>query len=442
MRPSPDKSADSKNAIAAILSSILSPLKQFVKLQSASGLVLLATTIIALIWANSNYSAIYFDILKTTFGFKFGAFEVFKSLEHWINDGLMVIFFFVVGVEIKKEFCAGELSDRKRAALPIIAALGGMVVPAIIYAFFNINTATANGWGIPMATDIAFAVGVLTLLGNRVPFALTVFLLALAIVDDLGAVLVIAFFYTAQLSLTALVWALSVVLAIVLLNKGGVRSRIAYVLLGIAVWFAILKSGVHATIAGVILGFLTPIKPRIDKDHMRGIGFNLLRDGEEENIAELRDVAYEALSPADNWIRLLNPWVSFLIMPLFALANAGVRFEGFNFSSFLAAPVSLGIFFGLVLGKPIGIFLFSWLGCKLGWAERPTDTDWRQILGVAALGGIGFTMALFIGQLSLTDQSAGEYAKLAILLGSLCAAILGTVILICKSRSFHSKARQ
>lgn len=420
------------NAVATILRSIISPLRQFIHLQSASGVVLLAVTVLALIWANSPYYNLYSQLLHMPLGFQFGSFSMFKSLEHWVNDGLMVVFFFVVGLEIKKEFFIGELADRKRAMLPILGALGGMMVPAIIYTSFNHGLPTANGWGIPMATDIAFAVGVLTLLGKRVPFALTVFLLALAIVDDLGAVLVIAFFYTSHLSWGYLLMAAVVMAIIYMFNIGGVRPRLVYFVLGALLWYAILKSGVHATIAGVLLGFLTPIRPLINEDDLRSAGFSLLKEAKPEQIAELRTVAHESMSPADAWIHALHPWVSFGIMPLFALCNAGVRFENFQINEFIAAPVSLGIFLGLFIGKPLGIFGFSWLGCKLGLCNKSAEVKWVQLFGVGAIGGIGFTMALFVGHLSLTDPGSIDFAKLAIMLASLVSALLGSAILVIK----------
>lgn len=348
------------------------------------GILLLSSTVLAMLLANTNFSDGYFALLHTNF---FGL-----SVHHWINDALMTIFFFVVGMEIKRELVKGELSDRKRATLPLLAALGGMIVPALIYFTLNSTYPNVRGWGIPMATDIAFAVGALSFFGRRIPSALKIFLLALAIVDDLGAVLVIAFFYTSQISGPYLALASAGLLAIWFAQRLGIKRYEAYIFLGLVVWFAVLKSGVHATIAGVLIGLLTPLK------------------GKE--------------SPLDTLVHFLHPYVSYLIMPIFALANAGVNLRGVEFANVIESPIFNGVAFGLLFGKPLGIGLFSLVGVFLGWAALPRGTGWGQMFGVACLAGIGFTMALFISELALyPDQQL--YSKTAILLGSLASAIVG-----------------
>ena len=356
-------------------------LKEFFKLEAASGIVLFACAVVALVWANSPLAASYHTLWQVSF--------VGLSLHHWMNDGLMAIFFLVVGLEIKREITQGELSSIQKASLPIAAALGGMVVPALIYIFFNQGTTGAAGWGIPMATDIAFAIGVLTLLGKRVPIALKLFLTAFAIVDDMGAVLVIALFYTAQISWLFLALGFAVLGALLILNRMGVLKSSIYLILGILIWFAFLKSGIHATVAGVLLAFVIPTQTGIKLEHN------------------------------------LHPFVSFGIMPLFALANAGVSLSGGT----LFQPINLGIIAGLVIGKQVGITLFSWLAVRLGFAELPKGIRWVQIYATGWLGGIGFTMSLFIANLAFSEADLVDVAKLGILVASVLAGIAGAAIL-------------
>lgn len=378
--------------IKKALKRVVRPIEVFLQLEAASGIILLICTVVALAIANSPLLSVYHGVLH----FHFAGL----SIHEWINDGLMTIFFFVVGMEIKREMVKGELATAKKAALPLAAAFGGMVVPAIVYYTFNPIYPDIKGWGIPMATDIAFAVGVLTLFGKRVPFSLKIFLLALAIVDDLGAVLVIAFFYTKTISGMALGIAAILFFSVVLLQKAGIQSKLYYLLVGALAWLAILKSGVHATIAGVIIGFLTPVKP----------------------------FAEEQKAPLDELVTMLHPWVSYFIMPIFALSNAGVALVGADVGALMSTGIFKGVFGGLLFGKPIGIFVAAWLAVKLKIASLPSGVTWPQIFGLGILGGIGFTMALFIGGLALYPEQV-DTAKLGILMASLCASLAGLLVM-------------
>ena len=434
---------------------IIRPIERFLKLEASSGILLILAAAIAIVMANTGLHHLYHDILHFPVNLQVGALDLNGTLHHWVNDALMVIFFFVVGLEIKRELVLGELSTPKKAALPLFAALGGMVVPAGIYALLNMSGAEGtalNGWGIPMATDIAFAVGIITLLGKRVPFSLKIFLLALAIVDDLGAVFVIAAFYTSEINASALGVAAFGCVAMILFHYIGVRSVIAYVLLGVAIWLGFFKSGVHATIAGVVIGFLTPFQAmirgdelgekisKLSKNALEKINFNDskatkvdLEYKDRKTILSLRKIAYEGLSPMDRLIDQLHPWVSFFIMPVFAFFNAGVEISSEALSSFFTSPVSMGVVLGLIVGKPIGILLFSWLSTVLKMASLPTGVNWKQVLGLGFLGGIGFTMSLFVTGLAITDPFMADLAKMGILAASLVASVVGAVILILSS---------
>ncbi len=386
-----------KRIIRAVVDPILTSVGRFMALEFATGVILISAILIALVWANSPLSHFYFDFVGFPIGFYFGHFKIQESLHFWVNDGLMAIFFFMVGMEIKRQFLTGELSSKKRAALPLIAALGGMIVPAFIYYYLNPSGPAVSGWGIPMATDIAFAVGVLTLMSSRVPFGLKIFLLALAIVDDLGAVLVIAVFYTQNLSVPALLATSGVLGVVIFLTKAGIRNGYVFIFLGILAWLCLLYSGVHPTLSGVLLGFIIPSTSKT-KD---------------------RDL-----------IERLHPWVSFGIVPLFALVNAGVQIGSVSFSQIATSPISQGVFWGLVVGKPIGIFACSLLAVKLKIAELPRSVNWLQILAAGCIAGIGFTVALFISDLALGGQPELEiYSKMSILLASVAATILGGAIL-------------
>lgn len=432
---------------------ILSPVEKFMHLEASSGIMLIIATIIALVMANTGLHHLYHDILHFPINLDIGSIKLHGSIHHWVNDGLMVIFFFVVGLEIKREMVSGELSSPKKAALPMFAALGGMVVPALVYVFFNMSGAEGtalNGWGIPMATDIAFAVGVIALLGKRVPFSLKIFLLALAIVDDLGAVFVIAAFYTEQISAPALGIAGLGSLAILLFRFVQVRAVIPYIILGIVVWFGIFTSGVHATIAGVIIGFLTPSKPLFSGDEL-GKKINdlsqktlnklnyfkddtatttALEEKDRKNFFELRNMSFEAISPLDRIIDIMHPWVSFFIMPVFAFCNAGVVISPEAAGSFLSSPISLGVMLGLVVGKPVGILLFSFLSVVLKVASLPKGVTWMHVLGLGFLGGIGFTMSLFVTGLAIKDPLSADLAKMGILAASFIASFAGAGLLI------------
>lgn len=436
-----------------IVKKILSTIEKFLALEASSGIVLILFSGLAIVMANSGLHHFYHDLLHFPVNLTVGSLNLEGTLHHWVNDALMVVFFFVVGLEIKREMIMGELSTPRKAALPLFAALGGMVVPAAIYAFLNMSGAEGtalNGWGIPMATDIAFAVGIITLLGKRVPFSLKIFLLALAIVDDLGAVFVIAAFYTNEISAMALGVAALGCLSMVFLNFVGIRSVLAYVLLGVVVWLGFFESGVHATIAGVVIGFLTPSKARFYGDKLGKTMHELtttalekinyhsndtptkvqLEYVDRKTLFSLKRTVYDGLSPLDRLIDELHPWVSFFIMPVFAFFNAGVVVSTDALSSFFVSPVSMGIMFGLLLGKPIGIVLFSWLATVLKLGSLPTGVKWSNVLGLGFLGGIGFTMSLFVTNLAISTPIMADLAKMGILSASTMASIVGAVILI------------
>jgi NhaA family Na+:H+ antiporter len=382
------------------------PFKWFFKLEAASGLILLIAAILALFISNSYLSDLYFHSLEKYLFIGVNEFGLKLSVHHWINDALMAIFFFFVTLEIKREFLQGELSNIKQAMLPIIAAVGGMLVPALFYVFINWgNSETMNGWAIPSATDIAFSLGILSLLGSRVPISLKVFLTALAIIDDLGAILIIAFFYSGDLSIPYLSLILLSYILLLVLNKFSVKIFIPYLIIGLFMWFFTYKSGIHATIAGVLLASTIPHRIK-DKD------FSLLVKIEHA----------------------ISPYVAFMIMPLFAFANAGVNVEGLSLSSLLA-PVPLGILCGLFFGKQIGVLLFSYVSIKLKFAEAPNNSNWLSLYGVSILTGIGFTMSLFVGNLAFVENvQYMDGVKIGVLTGSLLSTIFGYVILLISSK--------
>ncbi len=434
------------------LKRILSPIEKFMQLSAAGGILLLFCATVAMVWANSPYAESYFNFFHTPIEIHIGNYILSHSLLHWINDGLMVIFFFVVGLEIKRELVLGELSNAKKATLPIFGAIGGMIVPALIYAFFNFGGPGQSGWGIPMATDIAFAVGILSILGKRTPFALKIFVLAIAIVDDLGAILIIAFFYTDTIVMSMLGIAALLILLILFMNKIHVRSTPLYILIGFFVWLCFLKSGVHATIAGVILGLITPVKALlpIDKilhhvdtltdmalDRLKIIYMKSGRDTKQMTydhkthkiLKDLRFITIESQSPVDRFIHIMHPWVTFFIMPVFALGNAGVKIESLDLFHFFSEPVFIGIALGLLIGKPLGVVLLSWLSIKLNLSNYPKGVTLTHILGAGFLTGIGFTMALFIGNLAIKESSLEVYFKTGILSGSFFAGLIGLLLL-------------
>jgi NhaA family Na+:H+ antiporter len=382
---------------------VMSAIRDFLHLESASGILLVAAAILAMVIENSPLVSLYETLLDTPVAIRIGEFEIAKPLLLWINDGLMAVFFFLIGLEVKREALRGELSDPSKVALPIIGAIGGMAAPAIIYSWVNWGDSIAmEGWAIPSATDIAFALGILSLLGDRVPNSLKVFLLTLAIVDDLGAIVIIAIFYTADLSVTSLVVASICIVILFLLNRRGVLSIAPYMIVGLILWASVLKSGVHATLAGVILGLFIP-----------------LQRSSEYNKSPLEKLEHD-----------LHPSVAFFILPIFAFANTGISLEGITLDS-LVEPVPLGIAAGLFLGNQIGVFGLSWLAVKVGIAKLPDDVKWIQLYGVAILCGIGFTMSLFISSLAFV-QTEGQhifYDRLGILVGSLLSATLGYLLL-------------
>ena len=389
-----------------MISYITSPFKWFFKLEAASGLLLLIAAIVALILSNSNFNDYYFDTLNTHILIGTKDFGLDLSILHWINDALMAIFFFIVTLEIKREFIQGELSKPKQALLPIIGAIGGMAIPALIYVIINFETGyTLRGWAIPTATDIAFSIGVLSLLGSRIPISLKVFLTALAIIDDLGAIIIIAFFYSGELQYIYLLLMLGAFGVLLIFNKFGIKKFAPYLLLGLFLWFFTHGSGIHSTISGVLLAVTIP-----HRDHTKD--YSLLLKLEHT----------------------LSPYVAFGVMPLFALANAGVVLNNISINT-LMAPVPLGILCGLFLGKQIGVFMFSFLSIKLKFAEMPSNSNWIKLYGVGVLTGIGFTMSLFIGNLAFTDYSSDlDGVKIGVLVGSFLSAIVGYFVLLIVSK--------
>jgi len=402
-------------------------------------------TVIALIWANTAWSHSYHDLWQTHLVVSLGNLLTLDySIHHWINDGLMVIFFFTVGLEIKREFLVGELSSAQKASLPIAGALGGMIAPALLYTVFNSGTEGANGWGIPMATDIAFVVGIMALLGPRVPITLKIFVLALAIADDIGAVMVIAVFYTAEISASALIIAAIFLALLVLLNRLGTKSLIPYAVLGLILWLAFLQSGIHATIAGVLLAFTIPASSRYDTNkfsekvrqlisHFDSTGDewkNVLNNSERQHdVLAIEESCEKVLTPLQRFEHGLHPWVSFFIIPVFALANAGVTLADMDILNALLSPVSLGIIIGLFIGKQIGIFAFSFLAVKLKLSSLPEGVNWKNLYGAGILAGIGFTMSLFIAGLAFNDPALLDLSKIGVLSGSLISGIIGFVFL-------------
>ncbi|HET8654330.1 MAG TPA: Na+/H+ antiporter NhaA [Longimicrobiaceae bacterium] len=413
-------------------------------MESFGGLVLLVAAVVALLWANSQWAGSYHHLWELPIRIGLAGWEFEMTLHHFINDGLMVVFFFLVGLELKREALMGELASPRAAILPIGAAVGGMLVPAALYAALNAGGEGGAGWGIPMATDIAFALGVLALIGSRVPVGVKLFLTALAIIDDLGAVLVIALFYTAELNVTALAAAGVILAGLVAMNRLGVRRPGAYAVVGVALWAAVFTSGIHPTIAGVLLALTIPAQTRIDPDAVLETGRGILdefggsgTEGERGPASEDRQSMLQMLkslcdagqSPLQRIEQGLHSWVAFGIIPLFALANAGVLL-GEGFAQALTHSVTLGVILGLALGKPIGIILFSWLAVRSRLAVLPPATSWRALVGVSFLGGIGFTMSLFIASLAFGEGSALlDAAKVGILAASLIAATAGWILL-------------
>lgn len=425
------------------IANVLRPMQEFIHQEQSSGIILLCVTIIALITANSPLAAAYDDFLHSYVGVTFGSIVLKLSVLHWINDGLMVIFFFLVGLEIKREILVGELSNRRHALLPIAAAFGGALVPALIYIMLNGGLPSSRGWGVPMATDIAFALGCLALLGSRVPFSLKIFLTAVAIVDDLIAVLVIAIFYSGSINITALLIGLVLIAVLFLANILGFHQTLIYTLVGIVVWLAFLASGLHATIAGVLVAMTVPARHRINaptflqRAHTLLHAFDppanpsqrmLVDERQQTVILALEDLCEQVQAPLQKMEHALHGWVALLIIPVFAFANAGVVFSIASLSG-ESFPLLLGIVIGLVLGKPIGILSTTWFMVRLGVADLPPGVSWGHMLGLGLLAGIGFTMALFIASLGLGDGALLNSAKTAILIASVIAGMLGMLLL-------------
>ncbi len=423
--------------------SVLTPLDDFIHRQTTSGILLMLCAVVAIYIANSQWSESYHHFLTIPFTVGIPEFQISKTLHHWINDGLMAIFFFVIGLELKREILVGELANIKLAMLPIIAAAGGMLAPVLIYLSINPEGHAINGWGVPMATDIAFALGALALLGKRIPKNLLTFLIALAIVDDLGAVLVIALFYTETINIFALIITAAVMVALVVINLGGIRRSSPYILLGVVLWIAMLQSGMHATLAGIILAFTIPMRPKYNANRFLSQINEMVMQikrayKQEENIVrndELRsrvralgDGVLLVQAPAQIIERKMHIPTAYFIIPVFSLANAGVPIDWASFGSVITHPVSIGITAGLVLGKLIGIAGFSWVAVKLGVTSLPNGLNFKHIIGAALMGGIGFTMSIFIAELGFAHHAEDLLmAKTGILIASVLAGVSGFI---------------
>lgn len=434
---------------------LLTPLEEFIHRQTTSGVLLMICAVIALVIANTPLQDQYEHLLHTEIGFSAGSFDFSMSILHWINEALMAMFFFIMGLELKRELVVGELSSPKQALLPIIAAIGGMVIPALFYVAVNVGTPGITGWGIPMATDIAFAIGALSLLGERIPKTLITFLIALAIVDDLGAVAVIAIFYTENINLVALTAAIGLTLLLVALNLWGIRRPLPYAAIGALLWAAMLGSGVHATIAGIVVAFVIPIHPKYKPQHfVDRVKESAIRM--QKTIVDSADIIhnnrFRALvtslgdgvrlvqAPAQRLEHTLHLPVAYLVIPVFALANAGIPVDFADFGLYFQHPVSLGVLAGLLLGKPLGIAGLTWLTVKLGWADLPTGLNMKHIFGVSLLGGIGFTMSIFIADLGFASAPHELLmAKTGILMASAIAGFGGFFWLMVQTREKPAK---
>jgi NhaA family Na+:H+ antiporter len=421
--------------------SFLTPLEEFIHRQTTSGILLMICAIVALVIANSPLRDAYEHILHTKISIGFGAEPFSMSVHHWINEALMALFFLVMGLELKRELMVGELSSPRQALVPIMAAIGGMLIPALGYYVFNPSGHTANGWGIPMATDIAFAIGALSLLGPRIPKTLITFLIALAIVDDLGAVAVIAIFYTDAINMEALMYAAAFSVIVASLNLGGVRRSLPYAIAGMFLWAAMLASGIHATIAGIIIAFTIPIRPKFEPNHFIGkvkdttvkmqksiaINPDVIHNSRfRALVSSLGDGVRLVEAPAQRAEQTLHLPVAYIVIPIFALANAGIPIDFAGFSTYLSHPVTLGVLVGLLIGKPLGIVGFTWFTVKMGWAELPAELNMKHVFGVGLLGGIGFTMSIFIADLGFVGLPEDLLmAKTGILLASAIAGFGG-----------------
>lgn len=430
------------------------PVLAFMRLEASGGILMLAATVIAVVWANSPAADVYFDLFDAVIEIDFGGFQFHHlselTVREWINDAAMVLFFFVVGLEIKREVTVGELREPKAAALPALGALGGMVVPAAVYLAFNAGGEFSHGWGIPMATDIAFAVGVVAMVGSRVPVGAKLFLLALAIVDDLGAIAVIAVIYTDEVLFAWLAAAVIALIVVAGMNKAGIRSMSAFIVMGALVWLCLLESGVHATIAGVAMAFLTPVRslysPRMFPQRARQLvdraeaylpeDLEDLADSDhhttdrvEAVLSDLSRLASETVPPLDRLELKIAPWTAYVVVPVFALANAGVAISGDDLGGITNDPVAMGVGLGLLVGKVVGVVAFAWLAVRIGWGRLPRNTTWRHMIGMGLLAGIGFTVALFVASLAFDSAAATDAAKIGIFAGSLVSGVAGFVLL-------------
>ena len=429
---------------------VLAPFQRFMRFEAGGGVLLIACALIAMIWANSGWGSAYTSLFytsKVTLGF--GEWSLSKPFILWINDLLMAVFFLLVGLEIKREVLVGELRSPRNAALPIAAAIGGMAIPGAIYALVNAGHASGSGWGVPMATDIAFALGVLALCGSRVPISVRIFLTSLAIVDDLGALLIIAIFYTESIGVKYLGYAGALLALMAVLNAMGVRRVLVYLLLGAVVWYFVLKSGVHATIAGVLVAMTIPAKTRVDQRHYSDFVRSMLErfdadskgdqrawttGSQQSAVLAIEDAGHKVETPVRRLEHTLIPWVAFLILPVFALANAGVSITGGNddeaAESIWSSRAMWGVVLGLLIGKPVGVFGFAWIAQKMGIGVLPEGASWRHVFGAAWLSGIGFTMALFIANLAFSSAADLDAAKLGVLGASVVAGVVGLCVLI------------
>ncbi len=410
-------------------------LRQFLETEAAGGVVLLVAAVVAVVWANSPWSGSYRTFWSTDLAVSVGRFVLVEDLRHWVNDGLMAVFFFV-GLEIKRELVSGDLRDRRVAAMPAVAAVGGMAVPALLYLLVTAGSGGARGWGIPMATDIAFAIGVVALVGPRVPSSLKLFLLTLAIVDDIGAIVV---FYADDIDPRFLLAAAALVVVMVGLRRAGVVWLAPYAVLGVGVWLATQASGVHATIAGVVLGLLAPAQPLIAAAVARQWAGDLADEPSPAELDAMTRLAKTSVSPAERMEHLLHPWTSFVIVPVFALGNAGVELGTDSFTKPGAAMVTTGVVVGLLAGKTLGITGPAWLAVRTGLGRLPEGATWPMVAGVAVIGGIGFTVGLFITELAFTPGALQDAAKIGVLAASALAAMMGSIVLILAGRSGSSK---
>ena len=424
---------------------ILRSAESFFKNEASSSILLLLSSLAAIVWANSFFAPAYEKLLHIPITLGLGTHEITKTLVHWINDGLMTFFIFVVGLEIKREILVGELSSRKNALLPVVGALGGMLVPGAIYLGFNHGTPTEHGWGIPMATDIAFALGAIAVFGKKLPVGLRVFLSAFAIADDLGAVVIIALFYTKGIVWHYLAVCILFIIGLAIANLLWIRWTLIYALLGLGIWVAVLGSGVHPTVAGFVVALFIPARGKYDTDRFvtrvkeimdefqceeQSCGYSILLDKGHLNAVNALEMAcHDVETPLQRLERSLHPWIAFALLPIFAFANAGLSLMGMSFIDLVNQPLTMGITLGLFIGKPLGIATFSFLAVKTGMAVLPAEVRWSQVLGASMLGGIGFTMSLFVSGLSFSSPDMINYSKLGILMGSILSALAGLMFL-------------